>query len=693
MNSSYYDNTVRHRDPETEERTRLADVRRRLSRAVQNIDERLSRYQKDIQAQKTYLWENKADMDHVEKVGTRQSIEQMLMTGDTLLAQRTRLRKLALSPYFGRFDFVPATRPVHQPFYIGVHLFYDESEKEHLVFDWRAPIAALFYDYETGPAAYEAPSGEVRGEVTLKRQFRIRDGEMEFMLESGLNIVDDVLQNELARASDDGMKNIVATIQRDQNAIIRDDQAQTLIIQGVAGSGKTSIALHRIAFLLYRFKDTLSSRDILIISPNRVFAHYISNVLPELGEESVDEIGMEQLADQLLAHKVRFQTFLEQTALLLEKNDEALRQRIAEKSSAEFLRKLDAYADHVEATRFAAEDVNLDGRLVPGWFIEKFFARYRRMALTRRITEVAKAVETNVGIQYNHDLTPEERRTLRNAIKKMVRTTTLRQDYKAFYGWLERPELFKGGKLEYADVFPLLYLKLRLEGIDNPHKSVKHLLIDEMQDYTPVQYAVIARLFPCRKTILGDVTQSVNPYSASKAQDIQNAFSGAGCMTLNRSYRSTLQIMQFAQHICPNPDLVPMERHGVAPRVLACGGLTEEMAEIRRQAAEFAASEHNSLGIVCKTQKQAEKTAATLEKGGIRARLLDPSSAAFSGGITVCTAHLAKGLEFDRVIVPEASAATYHTPMDRNLLYVACTRAMHELVLTHTAEPSAFLPC
>jgi DNA helicase II / ATP-dependent DNA helicase PcrA len=175
----------------------------------------------------------------------------------------------------------------------------------------------MFYDYEIGPARYEAPSGEIRGRLELKRQFRISGGRMEFMLESGVNIVDDVLQEELARASDEGMRNIVATIQRDQNAIIRDAEAHTLIIQGVAGSGKTSIALHRIAFLLYRFKDTLKSDDILILSPNRVFADYIGNVLPELGEEQVREIGMETLAADLLGHKYRFQRFFEQTALLL----------------------------------------------------------------------------------------------------------------------------------------------------------------------------------------------------------------------------------------------------------------------------------------------------------------------------------------------------------------------------------------
>jgi DNA helicase II / ATP-dependent DNA helicase PcrA len=213
--------------------------------------------------------------------------------------------------------------------------------------------------------------------MSLKRQFRIRDGEMEFMLESSVNIMDDVLQKELSRASDDSMKNIVATIQRDQNTIIRNENAHVLIIQGVAGSGKTSIALHRIAFLLYRFKDTLSSKDILIISPNRVFGDYIANVLPELGEESVSEIGMEALAEELLDHKYRFQSFFEQTAQLLEKNDESMKQRIQFKATREFMKQINAYAEQVEAEQFTAHELRVGRRIVPDWFIDETYKKHR----------------------------------------------------------------------------------------------------------------------------------------------------------------------------------------------------------------------------------------------------------------------------------------------------------------------------
>lgn len=293
---------------EQEEELRLRNNLDLVDRNLRQIGRRLADCQRDIQAVHDHMWEARRDMEHIDKAAMRQSIDQMMGASDLLRAQQIKLEKLRKSPYFGRFDFRRADRIQNVAYYIGVHDLRDEETQEAWVHDWRAPVSSLFYDYETGPARYDSPSGMIAGDLTLKRQFRVRGGAMEFMLDTSVNIVDDVLQQELARAPDEGMKNIVATIQRDQNAIIRDAEAHTLIIQGVAGSGKTSIALHRIAFLLYRFKDTLSSSDILIISPNRVFADYIGNVLPELGEETVPEISMETLARQMLGDKIRFQT-------------------------------------------------------------------------------------------------------------------------------------------------------------------------------------------------------------------------------------------------------------------------------------------------------------------------------------------------------------------------------------------------
>jgi DNA helicase II / ATP-dependent DNA helicase PcrA len=681
---------------EREERARLDDCQARILNTIREIDARLGEHAQEIQTSKTYMWDARRDMDHIEKIAVRQTIEQTVASAESLQGRKQKLLKLQRSPYFGRFDFVRGNEGVKdaEAIYVGVHHFRDEAAGKTLIYDWRAPISTMFYDHEIGPARYEAPSGEVSGEVRLKRQFRIRDGEMEFMLESGVNVVDDVLQEALSRASDESMKNIVATIQRDQNAIIRNEEAHSLIIQGVAGSGKTSIALHRIAFLLYRFKDTLSSDDILIISPNRVFADYIGNVLPELGEEQVGEIGMETLAEELLDYKYRFQTFFEQTAQLLEKNDEALKARIAAKASLDFLRTIDAYVEHLEGSSFEAVQWKTGRKIVPDWHFEETWQRYRGVPLNDRIARVVSATEQQIGLHYNYTLETSERRSLREAVRGMVRRTTLREAYRNLFEWMGQPELFKpaGGKLEYADVFPLIYLKMRTEGVKNPRQGVKHLLIDEMQDYTPVQYAVLARLFPCRKTVLGDANQSVNPYSASSAEQIRKALQTAICVKLTRSYRSSWEIMQFAQAISPNPELEAMERHGEAPKVLECKRPAEALERIREEIAAFEASGHNSLAVIAKTQKQAGKLHRSLVDADVEARLLNAESAGFSTGVIVCTAHLAKGLEFDHVIVPDVSSRHYHTEMDRNLLYVACTRAMHRLTLVAVGERSSLLP-
>lgn len=684
---------------ELEEEARLGACLKAVDMNLQAIGSRLNAYAQEVKDSKAYMWEARRDMDHIEKIAVRETIDQKMRSAEVLRARQQKLRKLRRSPYFGRVDFVRGsedenTEAVSEPVYIGVHDFRDEETKETFVYDWRAPISSLFYDYEIGPARYEAPSGEISGRIERKRQFRVRNGRMEFMLESGLNIVDEVLQQELSRTSDEGMKNIVATIQRDQNAIIRNAEVHTLVIQGVAGSGKTSIALHRIAFLLYRFKDTLSSSDVLIISPNKVFAAYIGNVLPELGEEMVNEIGMEDLAGALLEHKYRFQTFFEQTAVLLEKDEEALRARIAAKASLDFLKRIDAYVEHLEAGSFAAVEWRTGKRIVPDWFFEETWRKYRGIGLTERIGHVVGAAEYQIGIHYNHDLSTEERRSLREAVRGMVHRSTLRTAYRDLFTWMERPDLYKsaGGKLEYADVFPLIYLKMKLEGIDNPYSEVKHLLVDEMQDYTPFQYAVLGKLFNCRKTILGDASQSVNPYSASTADSIRDVLRTAAPVKLTKSYRSTWEIMQFALAISPNIELVAMERHGEAPQVVICKKRSDAVARLVGEIDEFGSSGFSTLAIIARTQKEAEKTHKALAAAGKDVRLLDGGSAGFSTGIMICTAHLAKGLEFDKVIVPDASAANYRTEMDRNLLYVACTRAMHRLTLIAEGEPSAFLP-
>lgn len=678
---------------EAEEKQYLEKIKEKLNRTLEDIDNKVSTFSKDLQEQKNYLYENKADMDHVEKNAVRQSVTSAVLTGEKVLERKNRIQKLLSSPYFGRFDFSKNGNHPAYPVYIGVHAFFDEKEKSNLIHDWRAPVSTLFYDFENGPAGYETPDGRVNGHILLKRQYRIRNGTMEYMLESSLNIHDDVLQKELSKSSDEKMNQIVATIQRSQNAIIRDETSRELIIQGVAGSGKTSIALHRIAFLLYRFRDEISSNDILILSPNKVFADYISNVLPELGEEKIPEMIMEELADKLLDGKHRFQSFFRQVSALHEKKDEALRERIRFKSSFEFLTKLNEYLTYIENNYFSPELLMVNRHPVPANYIEELFRKWHRIPLFARFNKVVEDIERDLMFYNNYEISGKERTALRKSVKNMFRITNLRALYKDFFAWMNRPHLLKmapRSAWEYADVFPLIYLKIKLEGTAT-FSGVKHLLIDEMQDYTPVQYAVLARLFPCRKTILGDASQSVSNISSSGPEEIARVFPGAGLMRLNKSYRSTYEITRFAQRILPDTKVDPMERHGEDPLQVGCRSGAEELNVIRETIIQFKESEFHSLGIICKTQKQAGHLYHKLSEHFPETVLLTEESGAFQAGITVCSIHMAKGLEFDEVVVAGTDSKNYESSDDRNLLYIACTRAMHRLKLTFTMEKSPLI--
>jgi DNA helicase-2/ATP-dependent DNA helicase PcrA len=680
---------------EQAEREYLELIKERLMLSVQRVDDNVRQYAEELRQKKEYIHEHQSGMDEADMVAAGQSIDRIAFTGESSVERRRRLSKLMDSPYFGRIDFTPQ-RGKTNAVYIGLHSYADETGRSNLIYDWRAPVSSLFYDYELGEASYLTPSGQIKGDISVKRQYRIREAKMEFMIENAVNIQDEVLQRELSKSADDKMKNIVATIQRDQNAVIRNDTAKVMIIQGVAGSGKTSIALHRIAFLLYRFRDTITAKDILIVSPNKVFASYISNVLPELGEETIPEIGMEELASELLEHRHPFQSFFEQVTDILERDDTAFAERIRFKSSFEFLSKLNQYLIHVENNYFDFTELRVAGTVVPFPFILERFKAYYRIPILKRFPEVIRDIQQHVRTMSGKKLTGRDRAQLGEEVPRMFRFSNVLELYADFYKWIGRPEMFKtlpGGELEYADVFPLIYFRIRVEGVAS-YDHVKHLLIDEMQDYTAVQYAVLNRLFSCKKTILGDVNQKVNPFSASSSDDINRVFPNADVVKLVRSYRSTLEITQLAQHISVNPELIPMERHGDKPEILPFESNQEEADAIKEMLYAFNESSYQSMGILCKTFEQASTLYDHLradKEFELPYMLLDAESTSFKNGIIITTVHLSKGLEFDNVIVPFISDRNYRTGVDRSMLYIACTRAMHKLTLTYTKSVTPFV--
>jgi len=239
---------------EEEERSYMKSAIAILRKTSKKLDEIINSNVRDLKEYKAYLWDNQSELDRAEKSAVRNNVTQAVMSSEAIMDKKKRIRRLINIPYFGRIDFKEEGENETHPIYIGLYSFYDTEKNENIIHDWRAPISTMFYDFELGKASYEAPLGIIPGDIFLKRQYRIRNSIMEFMIESSVNIGDDILQKELSSNSDDRMKNIVATIQREQNRIIRNDDSLTLILQGVAGSGKTSIALHRVAYILYKYK-------------------------------------------------------------------------------------------------------------------------------------------------------------------------------------------------------------------------------------------------------------------------------------------------------------------------------------------------------------------------------------------------------------------------------------------------------
>ncbi|WP_102157911.1 HelD family protein [Zhihengliuella halotolerans] len=682
------------RDPA--ERGYLEHVLRVLDHQLASASASIDASARALDAAKTFMWDQRRDMDGSEKAAMRTALDVSVATSGNVVKTRAQLERLAENPYFARVDFAVEPRRDLRHYYIGVHTLWDAETTRILVHDWRAPVSSLFYDYESGPASFVAPEGVREGEITGKRQYKISGGALEYVIETSMNIGDDVLQQELNRSADDKMKNIVATIQREQNAVIRNEDADVLIVQGVAGSGKTSIALHRVAFLLYRFKDTLNSENVMILSPNRVFGDYISDVLPELGEEQVAEIDFDRIASRFLDRVTGYQVFGEQVSSLLERSDEATTSRVRYKATARFVEDLNAWIASADDA-FAPVAIEHRGEeLGRDWVAGRLRTMEHEPVFTRieRLTNSAiAALKQRIAKRRLKWAVADA-----NAVRKQVQAMFPYKDafalYRAFYSVPEREGLFVPlgrKKIEFADVFPLVYTIIsttRQEG----YGRIKHLIVDEMQDHTPIQYAVLRRLFDCTMTILGDANQSVNPFSSSSLASIREIFTDAVSVELHKSYRSTLEIVEFAQHIRRNDDLIPVERHGERPAVHACSDDEHQLERIVELVRAHRVGVFESLGIVCKTLDRARELHAYLAERGIGLTLLDYDSTEFADGIVITSAHISKGLEFDEVIVPDAGEDTFGNEVDRSMLYIACTRAMHALRLTHVGNPSAYLP-
>ncbi|WP_373471315.1 HelD family protein [Carnobacterium alterfunditum] len=676
---------------EKAERAYLRTIQAIIYRKENEIEGMITQSAKEVYDLKKYFWSSLSDMDSAEKNFTRTQIFYDTSTTEHSKALQKKLEKTKKSPYFARIDF--KEKDELNPIYIGINGLLDDHEI--VIHDWRAPVSSIFYDYERGPAQFTTPDGTIEGELTLKRQYKIENSELLYMIESNVSIDDDILQKELSNTSDEKMKNIVATIQKEQNEIIRFEESKTLIIQGAAGSGKTSIALHRIAFMLYRFKNTIKASDVLVLSPNKVFGSYISNVLPELGEDNVPEITFEKIGTEIIGGAFYYETFAEQVAYLLENDDDNMKERISHKASSEYNHNLTQYLENLEENYFEAQSITIGKMIISKEEIAERMKNLRVTPLKDKILKLGKDLIVIAKIKCENSQEKWEKSyatQIKKQVASMLPFKNSKDIYWNFYEVMNTSEMFKKKKnsYEFSDVFPLAYTSLYFDKGSSRYEYVKHLLVDEMQDYTPVQYAVLKKLFSCQMTILGDAYQAVNPYSASSLDKIQSVFPGSKCVTLRKSYRSTMEIAEMAQKISPNPDIIPIERHGEIPTITECANKEEQVSKIRALISGYQSSGSTNIGIICRTEKMAQLIYESIQDIS-DTYFLDFSSELFLNGIIVTSAHMSKGLEFDQVIVPNVSSNEYRTEMDRKLLYVACTRAMHKLDLIAVGSPSVYL--
>ncbi|MCO1603779.1 HelD family protein [Desulfosporosinus nitroreducens] len=659
----------------------LADISAKIEDALQQAIDSVEGYDKEYRDSKRYMVQHKGEIDPHEMFQNELALRQIDHQGVIAVETRDKLAKLKESPYFARIDFREEAKKEPAIFYVGRFAFSHDSEL--LISDWRSPVASMFYDCEVGPAGYDAPIGRINGDLTRKRQFKIKNGEMEYTLESSVNIQDDILQRELSHTSEEKMKSIITTIQKEQNQIIRNEKAGTLIIQGVAGSGKTSIALHRIAYLLYRFKDRLAAKNVTILSPNKVFGDYISSVLPELGEEPIYGMSFADIAEVQLEGIIDFEPDKDP----LETNDSKWAKRVRLKSTLDFVELVDKYLEEMSNSIFEPRDYTF-GRFTAKceWTKQRFDA-YSKHPVKRRLQMIADDIFDRFETEnYREDTLPRVK-VIFKSLTSMLKVKNTLELYKDFYKQMNMPDMFvmpAKKTLEWADVFPFMYFQAAFEGLQES-QVIRHLVIDEMQDYTPIQYAVMNILFKCQKTILGDFGQFINPNHLHNFEDLRALYGGAEVVELNKSYRSTYEIITFAKRIRNVAALEAVERHGDEPALIQCRNKEEELARIKEMIEAFEEGDKVTLGIIVKTNSEAKALYDRLSQD-YEVQLISLESSAFINGISITSIQMSKGLEFDEVIIPAANSKTYTSDYDRSLLYIACTRAMHRLALTCSGE-------
>ena len=627
------------------------------------------------------------------------------------------LEKMIKSPYFARIDFKFDDEDEFEKIYIGRSSLRKNSYQEMYVYDWRSPIASVFYRFMTGEAFYDAPCGRVTGELNLKRQYEIKNGTLEYFFDSDVQIVDEFLRQLLSQNTTAKMKAIVETIQHEQDVVIRDMENDLLMVQGVAGSGKTSIALHRAAYLMYQGLQTkLSANNIMIISPNSIFEQYISNVLPELGEDNVISSVFEDILSELLnGRKIQSRNDFLENLIVNSKYKEISRNSIEFKTSSFFREILDQFLIDIPRQWIEFEDVYYEGKCVVSEQIlkDKILGR-PETPLGIKLEQLEDYILEQIfgtGKGRGHK---EEKNLIKQEIQKFIKIDIV-ELYKILFSneayfysllqnsnpsqnikniWKYTKENLEADSLYYDDAIAIAYLYLKIYGT-NKYKNIKQVVIDEAQDYYPLQYEIFNLVFSNAKfTILGDMKQTLaKKEDISFYEQIQKILNKkkSSLIMLDKSFRCTNEILNFSlKFIEQSSQIKSFNRNGDSPKVYIADNSEIFIDEIVKEIKLCQEKGFQSICLICKTEKNSTYLFNKI-KHKLDIQLIKNGSASDLQGVFILPVYMSKGLEFDTVLICDADSQNYHEEDDKNLLYVACTRALHKLSLFCENEVSPLI--
>lgn len=665
-----------------QEREYLARVIKEIDNIKIKNNKKIRDNNKNIEGLKKYFSDNYYDIGHTNKdeyASINIQIENMQIQNDNLHREITRLDKQKKTPYFGRFDFKANSEKNSSPYYIGLG-FVKDKENTNLVYDWRADVCSLYYDDKVGKTSYTCPDGEIKGEVTLKRQYKIENAELSYYIDSSMLIDDDILMEQLSKNATTKMHDIVSTIQKEQNIMIRDNDFVNTIVQGVAGSGKTSIAMHRVSYLLFKYRHYLKSEDILILSPTEQFSNYIDEVLPAIGEESAFTTTFAEMAKRLLGEK--FENREELLEKVVANQNQKDFENIAIKSSFEFLEEIKNFLNNDICNLFIPKTMVFgDITIEKNEIHDIYFNRLKNLPVHKRIEILAENIVDRFKI-------PDfERSDLVKRAKKLLYNKFITTDLLKIYNmFLRASELEEVDKIGAYDIAPILLIKENLFSLNN-NFDAKYVIVDEMQDYTPCHFYLFDKIWKCSKLYLGDINQSIDKTLPLSYINNLAKLTKSKIKFLTKSYRSTLQISLFSQKILGKKIADNVNRQGEEVECITsrdCAKTIEKIVELRKKNPHY---KNQSIAIICKTNEEIK----ALQKASAIIKKFKPLNSSTKTQLFISTPAKAKGVEFDCVIMPFATEKNFHNELDRNLLYVASTRALHKLYFISNGKPSKFL--